>query len=133
MFRLIATTILISTSAIGLQNSAAADVGVEIVFSKDEIRIIDVWYRDHGSVDSQNGGHKENKGNKALPPGIAKNLQRGKPLPPGIAKQYLPDELRHTLPAPRAGYERLIIDGKVLLVEIATGIIHDILADAVLH
>ena len=133
MFRLIATTILIFTSAIGLQNSAAADVGVEIVFSKDEIKIIDVWYRDHGSVDSQHGGQKGNKGNKGLPPGIAKNLERGKPLPPGIAKQYLPDELRHTLPAPHAGYERLIIDGKVLLVEIATGIIHDILTDAVLH
>jgi Ni/Co efflux regulator RcnB len=130
MYRLIATTLLIFTSAIGLQNRAAADIGVEIVFSKDEIKIIDVWYRDHSSLDSQNGGHK---GYKGLPPGIAKNLQRGKPLPPGIAKQHLPDGLRHALPAPHSGYERLIIDGKVLLVEIATGIIHDILMDAVLH
>jgi Ni/Co efflux regulator RcnB len=130
MYRLIATTILIFISAIGLQNRAAADVGVEIVFSKDEIKIIDVWYRDHGSVDSQGGGHK---GKKGLPPGIAKNLERGKPLPPGIAKRYLPDDLRHALPAPHAGYERLIIDGKLLLVEIATGVIHDILTEAVLH
>ncbi len=130
MYRLIATTILIFISAIGLQNRAAADVGVEIVFSKDEIKIIDVWYRDHGSVDSQGGGHK---GKKGLPPGIAKNLERGKPLPPGIAKQYLADDLRQALPAPHAGYERLILDGKVLLVEIATGIIHDILTEAVLH
>jgi Ni/Co efflux regulator RcnB len=130
MYRLIALSILFLTSTIGLQNRAAADVGIEIVFSKDEIKIIEVWYRDHSSVDSQSGGHK---GRKGLPPGIAKNLERGKPLPPGIAKQYLPDDLRHTLPAPYAGYERLIIDGKVLLVEIATGIIHDILTEAVLH
>lgn len=133
MIRLIATTTLVFISAIGSQNSAAADVGVEIVFSKDEIRIIGVWYRDHGSVDSQNGGQKENKGNKGLPPGIAKNLERGKPLPPGIAKQYLPNDLRHALPVPHAGYERLIINDKVLLVEIATGIIHDILTEVVLH
>jgi Ni/Co efflux regulator RcnB len=64
---------------------------------------------------------------------IAKNLARGKPLPPGIAKQQLPDGLVHALPAPPRGYERIIVDGKVLLVEIATQVIHDILTDIVLH
>jgi hypothetical protein len=53
--------------------------------------------------------------------------------PPGIAKQYLPNDLRHALPAPHDGYERLIVDGKILLAEIATGVIHDILMDAVFH
>lgn len=33
----------------------------------------------------------------ALPPGIAKNLERGKPLPPGIAKKALPNDLVVTL------------------------------------
>ena len=30
---------------------------------------------------------------QALPPGIAKNVDRGKPLPPGIAKRALPPDL----------------------------------------
>jgi hypothetical protein len=36
-------------------------------------------------------------------------------------------------PAPPRGYERIIVDGKVLLVEIATQVIHDILTDIVLR
>jgi Ni/Co efflux regulator RcnB len=68
-----------------------------------------------------------------LPPGIAKNLARGKPLPPGIAKQQLPDGLVHALPAPPRGYERIVVDGKVLLVDMATQVIHDILTDIVLR
>jgi hypothetical protein len=75
---------------------------------------------------------KKAKKAKGLPPGIAKNLARGKPLPPGIAKQYLPTGLRDLLPPPR-GFERIIVDGKVLLVEIATRIVHDILTDIILH
>ena len=54
-------------------------------------------------------------------------------LPPGIAKQQLPDGLVHALPAPPRGYERIIVDGKVLLVDVATQIIHDILTDIVLR
>ncbi len=116
-------------SPFSLQSSAAADVGVSVVFSDDEIRIISVWYHDHRSVaDKKRGNNKRN----GLPPGIAKNLARGRSLPPGIAKQYLPDQLRRTLPAPPAGYERIAVDGKILLVEIATSVIHDILIDLVL-
>ena len=130
MNRFIATALVALMSTVGLYSLAHAEIGVNVVFSKDEIRIIEVWYRENGATQSYSGGHKRNKG---LPPGIAKNLARGKPLPPGIAKRYLPGDLRHALPAPHNGYERLIIDGKVLLVEIATGVIHDILMDAVLN
>lgn len=109
---------------------AAATVGVSVEFSDEEIRIISAWYREHdASADRGNGKHKH----KGLPPGIAKNLGRGKPLPPGIAKQQLPDGLVHTLPAPPGGYERIIVDGKILLVEIATQVVHDILSDIVLR
>ena len=135
MNRFIATALVALMSTVGVYSQAHAEIGVNVVFSKDEIRIIDVWYRDHGTTEysttkGHGGGHK---GNKGLPPGIAKNLARGKSLPPGIAKRYLPDDLRHVLPPPHDGYERLIIDGKVLLVEIATGVIHDILMDVVLN
>jgi Ni/Co efflux regulator RcnB len=104
------------------------ELGVSVVFSDDEISIIGAWYKEHASSQGKHG-----KKAKGLPPGIAKNLARGKPLPPGIAKQYLPEDLRLLLPAPRKGYERIIVDGKLLLVEIATQVIHDILVDVVLH
>ena len=76
---------------------------------------------------------KKGKQGKSLPPGIARNLLRGKPLPPGIAKQALPAGLARVLPAPPKGYERVIVAGKVLLVEIATQVIHDVLEDIILR
>lgn len=101
-------------------------VGVEIVFSDDEIRIIRAYYETHGSVHG-NGKRKH----KDLPPGIARNLARGKRLPPGIAKQALPYNLRRELPPPRDGYERIVVAGKVLLVELATQVVRDVLTDVV--
>ena len=115
---------------LGVQLPAVAGVGVSVEFSNEEIRIIGAWYEEHGSGAGHGGGKSKQKG---LPPGIAKNLARGKPLPPGIAKQQLPDGLVHALPAPPRGYERIIVDGKLLLVEIATQVIHDILTDIALR
>ena len=122
---LAATLILLAA-----QLPAVADVGVTVEFSDEEIRLIGAWYEDHGSSAGHGGGKTKGKG---LPPGIAKNLARGKSLPPGIAKQQLPHGLVHTLPAPPRGYERVIVDGRVLLVEIATQVIHDVLSDIVLR
>ena len=114
---------------VGAAEPARADFGVGVEFSEDEIRIIAAWYRENGDSGRGRGGGKK----KGLPPGIAKNLARGKPLPPGIAKQTLPSGLVTALPAPPRGYERVVIDGRVLLVEIATQIIHDVLTDAILR
>ncbi len=122
---LAALSILLGTSL-----AAVADVGVSVEFSEEEIRIIGAWYEEHGADHDNARGKRKGKG---LPPGIAKNLARGKPLPPGIAKQHLPDGLVHALPAPPRGYERIVVDGKVLLVDIATQVIHDILTDVVLR
>ena len=110
----------------------AGEVGISVVFSDKEISVIQAWYRDHSTGYSSKGRGKS-KGGKSLPPGIAKNLQRGKPLPPGIAKQVLPSGLIGLLPPAPRGYERVAIDGKVLLVEVATQVIHDVLEDLILH
>ncbi|HSM61473.1 MAG TPA: anti-virulence regulator CigR family protein [Longimicrobiales bacterium] len=67
---------------------------------------------------------------KPLPPGIRKNLARGKPLPPGIAKKTLPQGLEGGLPV-REGYQRVVVGLDVLLVEVATGIVRDILWDVI--
>jgi hypothetical protein len=63
---------------------------------------------------------------QSLPPGIAKNLARGKPLPPGIAKRALPGGLATRLPS-YPGHEVIIVDRDVILVDIATQVIVDIL------
>ena len=114
-------------------SAVSADVGVSVEFSDKEISVIRAYYRDHSVYDSGKGGGKKNKGKHSLPPGIAKNLQRGKALPPGIAKNHLPGGLVAMLPAPPRGFERLEVDGKVLLVEVATQVIHDVLSDAILR
>ncbi len=97
----------------------AVEVSVGVVFSQSERSRIVEFYQVHPI-----------SGAKALPPGIRKNLARGKPLPPGIAKQVLPQDLEHALP-PRDGYHRVVVGLDVLLVEVATGIIHDVLMDVI--
>ena len=113
----------------GLPVANASEVGVSVSFSDEEIQIISAWYSDRRSTIDR----KSRKGQRnGIPPGIAKNLERGKPLPPGVAKQHLPEELRNSLPAPPDGYERIVVSGKVLLVDIATQVIHDVLTDVIL-
>ena len=69
-------------------------------------------------------------GLEALPPGQRKNLARGKPMPPGIAKRFVPDALRPSLSVPPQ-YGVIVVGWDVLLVEVATGIIHDVLMDVI--
>jgi hypothetical protein len=101
----------------------AQEVSATITFSKREAEIITAYYR------SEPRDRHAQRGRK-LPRGIAKNLARGKPLPPGIAQQLLPADLVARLPPPPEGHERLFVAGKVLLVEIATQVVRDVLSDA---
>lgn len=127
MKRLPVVISIVVLALLSLPTAAAADAGISVTFSDDEVRIITAWYDDHGPQKRA----KAKRG--ALPPGIAKNLARGKSLPPGIAKQHLPQELQRALPTVPAGYDRIIVDGKILLVEVATQVIHDVLMDVVLN
>lgn len=125
--------------------TAVVKAGVKGAFNKLEKQMIKKYFSDNEYVhyvEDDNGSYSDkhkgkekskNKGkNKGLPPGIAKNLQRGKPLPPGIAKRNLPHGLDSSLPASHDGYERTIVGNDVVLVEIDTGKIADIITDAVL-
>ena len=69
-------------------------------------------------------------GAEALPPGIRRRLEQGKPLPPGIAKKVAPAELRSRVRLPD-GYQLVEVGLDVLLVEVATDIVHDILHDVI--
>ena len=119
LFGVIASTLVLALPA-------TADVSVEVRFGKDEISIIRDYYEDLGRKE-----RKDKHAGRGLPPGIAKNLARGKALPPGIAKQQLPPELVRRLPDVPDGHERIIVDGKVLLVDLATQVVRDILTDVV--
>ncbi|MGH8292685.1 MAG: hypothetical protein ACRESA_04355 [Gammaproteobacteria bacterium] len=93
---------------------------------------------DQDDEEEQGHGHGHGHGWKSreggLPPGIAKNLARGKPLPPGIAAQLqpLPPELVQQLPPSPPGYRVFILDGRILLVNMATQVISDVIANAIL-
>lgn len=95
------------------------EVTAGITFSVTQRESIRSYYADHPRA-----------GLKALPPGIRKRLARGKPLPPGIAKQVAPAALAERVAVPK-GYRLQEVGPDVVLVEIATGIIHDILMDAI--
>jgi hypothetical protein len=129
-------SVLLATAFIN-STVGAAEIGAEIVFSDGEITAIRAYYDNAGSSAGSAGsmgmGMGMSGGLSALPPGIAKNLQRGKPLPPGIAKQVLPSALVNTLPREPEGYERIIVAGKILLVEIATQVIVDVITDVLFN
>lgn len=114
------------------------DIG-DIVMSEIERRLIRSYYDRRYSDWYGNGGNK----NKSIPPGIAK---KGGWLPPGIAKQLargntmprdvvlypLPYDLRNELPY-RSGYDYYIADDKVMLVQIGTNLILDVLTVAAIE
>ncbi len=120
--------LILSLLFLPLAHANAATLGVEVIFSSSEATTIRAYFSDQRMQ-----GSKKDKGLKSLPPGIEKNLARGKSLPPGIAKQVLPEGLLKLLPPAPKGYERILVSGKVLLVEIATQVIHDVLEDVVLR
>lgn len=123
--------LILSSFLLGLTGPAVAgELGVQVAFTSGEISAIRAYYRDHAGSSNTSKG-KGRGGAKSLPPGIEKNLQRGKALPPGIAKQVLPGGLVAVLPPPPRGFERIEVAGKVLLVEVATQVIHDVLEDIV--
>ena len=118
------------------------DVG-NIVFDEVQRRII----RRYFGIDVEQGGkHNKHKHKskhrgkgKGLPPGLAKrggNLppglaKRGGSLPPGLAKRALPSDLEYQLPGLPRGYERVIVENRVLLIKSATGVILDMIEGAI--
>ena len=106
---------------------AAPSIAADSAFSARELETIKAFYRDTQGPSGKRGGRS------SLPPGIAKNLERGKALPPGLATQPLPATLAASLPPAPDGYERVVVDAKILLVETATRLIADVIADAILN
>jgi hypothetical protein len=102
------------------QSSGNTNVNVNIVFGDRDRAIIGDYYR------AAPGG-----GPKSMPPGHAKQLARNGTLPPGIAKKQLPGDLIGRLPSVPRGYDRVIIGNDVVLVQISTNTIMDIIQGVV--
>lgn len=92
------------------------DMGA-VIISAVERSLIRDYFQQHPGVHSGD----------SLPPGIRKKIARGKPMPPGIAKK-MPGDLHGRL-SPRPGYDYRMVGNDVLLVEVATGVIVDLLKD----
>ena len=129
----------------GAEDVAKAVVKAGITASFDELekQMIYKYFGEHQvyayeyeeeeeAEESSSSGKGNKHKNKGLPPGIAKKLERGGTMPPGIAKKFLPATLEKKLPPPPSGYERTIVGKDVLLVQINTGLIADIITDAIL-
>jgi len=128
--------IAVMAMAVGGAGWAAASrtadaASVEVSFSLKERQVITNFFAGSGGGggSEQGGKDKKNKknkgvGNQGIPPGLAK---KGGALPPGIAKRQLPNNLLAQLPPAPRGYERVIVDKDVLLVHIATQVVHDVL------
>ena len=127
-------TLALIVAGFGSIAANAAELTVQARFTDRQRELIVSYSNQHSatSVEQHGGkGHKGKSKDKGLPPGIAMNLERGKALPPGIAKRHLPPDL--VLPPPPKGHEIVVVDGRVLLVEVATQIIRDRLEDVILR
>ncbi len=61
-----------------------------------------------------------------LSPGLQKHIDRTGRLPPGLEKRRLPSDLLGRLPS-RAGQDYRVVGNDIMLIEIATGLILDIM------
>lgn len=99
---------------------------VSVSLSAAQVAMIHAHYGDSRASNGRGRGR-----NGGPPPGIARNLARGKPMPPGIAKQYLPSDLLARLPSAPSGVEYLIVAGKLVLLDIATQVVREVLLESV--
>ena len=63
-----------------------------------------------------------------LPPGLQKHMARTGRLPPGLEKRRLPGDLRSLLPI-RSGQDYRVVGNDIVLIEIATELILDVMKD----
>ncbi len=64
-----------------------------------------------------------------LPPGLQKHIERTGRLPPGLEKRRLPGDLRALLPR-RTGQDYRVVGNDIVLIEIATELILDVMQGA---
>ena len=105
------------------------DMQVTVAFGDDDRRLIHDYYKKNKKIKKHKklppGLAKKEK----LPPGLQKQLKKNGKLPPGLAKRNLPHELEDRLsPIPR-GYIRLKVGMDIVLMNVETDVVVDIIYD----
>lgn len=94
--------------------------------SSDRDVVMDFYRSEYGAGRCPPGLAKKNNG--CLPPGQAKKVwARGEYLPADYAYYDLPDALYDRLQAPPYGYRYVAVDGDVMLIELASRLIVDLI------
>lgn len=89
------------------------DAEVRIIFSDQDRRLIGDWF------DARR---------KPLPPGHAKQMERGH-VPPGQEHRYLPPELERQLARLPEAHVRVIVGADVVIMNVRTRVILDVIRD----
>ncbi|NIU46729.1 MAG: hypothetical protein GWN72_22205 [Nitrospinaceae bacterium] len=110
----------------------AAPSKVVYVFDDRQRGIIVDYYSHHHP--GKRGKHKWKRGGRGMPPGLAKRrgnlppgLAKRDVLPPGIEMQALPEDLIVQLPPPPTGTRLMFYNDQVVMVELRTNIVLDVI------
>ena len=97
-------------------------------FGPEQERLIREWFSTRSNYSNLPPGLAKRDN---LPPGLQRQLQRNGTLPPGLQKrvQPLPLALEQQLPPIAVGMRRVVVSGNVILLEIATERIVDLIRD----
>lgn len=138
------TLLAAAASAAGDNTRLEARLG-EAMFTAIERELIAEYFRQHpaprASKTTQRAGKQKGAGKSKqappglagrseLPPGLARQLERNGTLPPGLQGRGLPADLVARLPLRKPGQQRIVVDQDVLLIELATGLILDLIRGA---
>ncbi|MBT4116852.1 MAG: hypothetical protein HOE84_10540 [Rhodospirillaceae bacterium] len=79
-------------------------------------------------------GRAKGKGKfKGMPAGLARHIKKHGQLPPGLEKKRLPRHIEAKLPPVRKGTERVVAGNDVVLMDIVTGTVLDIIYEVIIH
>ena len=144
---LILTAVILSVS-IGSISPSLGQQSPRVEFSAAEKGIIAAYLTSnpHLLIDDEPEGRGQGKGQAKgkgksgdmpaglggrdqLPPGLQMHIERNGTLPPGLEKRDLPSDLTGLLPQVQRGTRRVIVGRDIVLMDIATNVVIDVLAD----
>jgi hypothetical protein len=98
-------------------------------FRQQDREYISSYYSKHGK--SMPPGQAKKNG--TLPPGLERQLERNGTLPPGLQKkmQPCPVEITRQLPPLPPDYQRSVIGASIVVFNVKTNIVVDVMADVV--
>jgi hypothetical protein len=123
---------LFAVAALWVPAPAAADERKRPArFLPDERRTIEEYFRRHARPSKGLPPGLAKRG--SLPPGLQKQLDKNGQLPPGLQKRLspLPVDLSRRLPRLPDYWERVILEGDVILIDRRTHRVLDIIEDVV--